>query len=342
MTARFTAHATSRRHFLTGAGALLLSPQLPAQISTTPDNFAERDDVRAFCAELAAAHGFDEAQLLARFAEARLLPKVIQLIRPPSSPAVKSWTRYRSRFVEPLRIRAGRDFLAEHAATFERAEQTFGVPREVVAAIIGVETIYGRHTGDFELLSALSTLGFTYPPRAELFRRELGELFLLAREQGRDVTDFRGSYAGALGYPQFLPSSWRRYAVDFDGDGRTDLMNSPVDAIGSVAAYLAAHGWERGEPVAQRIRITDEAAAPLVAAGVEPSIDTATLDTAGARPLRGGDLIAKPATLVDLVTPDAQTEYWLGFRNFYAITRYNRSYFYAMAVYQLSQELRQG
>lgn len=335
-------HSAPRRHFLTGAGALLLAPQLPAEISTTPDNFAERDDVRAFCAELAATHGFDEAQLLSRFAGARLLPRVIQLIRPPSSPAVKSWGRYRSRFVEPLRIRAGHEFLTAHAATFERAEQTFGVPREVVAAIIGVETLYGRQTGDFELLSALSTLGFTYPPRAELFRRELGELFLLAREQGREVTDFRGSYAGALGYPQFLPSSWRRYAVDFDSDGRTDLMGSVHDAIGSVAAYLAAHGWEPGEPVAQRIRISDEAAAPLVAAGVEPSINTAALDTAGARPLRGGDLIAKPATLVDLVTPDAQTEYWLGFRNFYAITRYNRSYFYAMAVHQLSQELRQG
>ncbi len=344
MTEMLASSSAARRHFMTAAGALLLAPALPlrAAPSTTPDNFAERDDVRAFCAELAATHGFDEVWLLDRFAGVRLLPKVIQLIRPPSSPAVKSWTRYRSRFIEPLRIRAGREFLAEHAASFERAEQDFGVPREVVAAIIGVETIYGRHTGDFELLSALSTLAFTWPPRAELFRRELGELFLLAREQSRDVAAFRGSYAGALGYPQFLPSSWRRYAVDFDGDGRADLIGSPVDAIGSVAAYLAAHGWEAGEPVAQRIRITDEAAAPLVAAGVEPSIDTATLDTAGARPLRGGELIAKPATLVDLVTPDAQTEYWLGFRNFYAITRYNRSYFYAMAVFQLSQELRQG
>ena len=344
MTEILTARSAARRHFMTAAGALLLAPALPlrAAPSTTPDNFAERDDVRAFCAELAAAHGFDEAWLLDSFAGERLLPKVIQLIRPPSSPAVKSWTRYRSRFIEPLRIRAGREFLAEHAASFERAEQDFGVPREVVAAIIGVETLYGRNTGDFELLSALSTLAFTWPPRAELFRRELGELFLLAREQSRDVAPFRGSYAGALGYPQFLPSSWRRYAVDFDGDGRADLIGSPVDAIGSVAAYLAAHGWEAGEPVAQRIRITDEAAAPLVAAGVAPSIATATLDTAGARPLRGGDLIAKPATLVDLVTPDAQTEYWLGFRNFYASTRYNRAYFYAMAVFQLSQELRQG
>lgn len=333
--------SASRRRFLGGAGALVLAPALPAQVDTSPDNFADRDDVRAFCAELASAHGFDEADLLRQFAGAKLLPKVIQLIRPPSSPAVKSWARYRSRFVEPLRIRAGREFMTEHAATFARAQQEFGVPQEIVAAIIGVETIYGRHTGDFELLSALSTLGFTYPPRADLFRRELGELFLLAREQGQTAASFRGSYAGALGYPQFLPSSWRRYAIDFDGDGHTDLIGSPTDAIGSVAAYLAAHGWEAGEPVAQRVLIGDDAAAPLLAAGVEPSIGGDALDAAGARPLYG-ERIAKPATLVDLVTPDAPTEYWLGFRNFYAITRYNRSYFYAMAVFQLGEALRQG
>jgi membrane-bound lytic murein transglycosylase B len=342
MTDTITPPSFSRRQAMIAAGAVLLSPALPARVRSTPDRFSERDDVRAFCADLAAAHGFDEGALLAQFAEVRLQPKVIQLIRPPSSPAVKSWARYRSRFVEPVRIRAGLDFLSTWASAFERAEAQYGVPREIVAAIIGVETLYGRHTGDFELLDALSTLAFTWPPRAELFRRELGELFMLARDLGRSAGDFRGSYAGALGYPQFLPSSWRRFAVDFDGDGRSNLIASPVDAIGSVAAYLNAHGWEAGQPVAQRILIDDSAAAPLVAAGVEPSIDAATAAAAGARPLREEALIAKPATLVDLVTPDAPTEYWLGFRNFYAITRYNRTYFYAMSVFQLGEALRAG
>jgi membrane-bound lytic murein transglycosylase B len=327
----------SRRQFMVAGAALLASARLPAQAASTA-SFAERDDVRAFCRELSAEHGFDEAALLRQFVPVRIQERVIRLISPPSSPGVRSWARYRSRFVEPVRIREGRAFLDDYRATFERAEQQYGVPREVIAAIVGVETIYGRHTGDFELLRALATLAFEYPARADLFRRELGELFLLARELDLEPSSFRGSYAGALGYPQFLPSSWRRYAVDFDGDGRVDLINSPDDAIGSVAAYLQQHGWEPGEPVVQRVLVDDAAAAPLVAAGTEPSLDSGTLIAAGVRS-PGRELIGKPATMVDLITPDAPTEYWLGFRNFYVITRYNKSYFYAMAVHQLSREL---
>ncbi len=328
----------SRRNFLLGCSAVLLSPRLHAQPDASGGSFADREDVKAFCSELAAEQGFDEAWLLGQFAPVQAVPRVIQLIRPPSSPTVRSWARYRSRFVEPLRIREGRAFLNEHAATVQRAEQFYGVPPAIVAAIIGVETIYGRHTGDFELRSALATLAFDYPPRAELFRRELGELFLLAREQGRDVAEYRGSYAGALGYPQFLPSSWRRYAVDFDGDGRTDLINSPVDAIGSVAAYLHQHGWEPGEPVVQRVLVDTGTVAPLIESGIEPVLTGEQLKAGGVRPI-GRELTPKPAALVDLVTPGAPTEYWLGFKNFYVITRYNKSSFYAMAVQQLGQAL---
>ncbi len=338
MTSRPAPHGTfPRRHFLLAGTALLASPYLHAQ-SIAPEPFARRKEVRAFCNELATAHGFDEAWLLSQFENVQPQARVIELIRPPTKPGVRSWSRYRSRFVEPLRIEKGGEFMLEHAAAFERAEQHYGVPRQVIAAIIGVETIYGRNTGNFPVIGALATLAFHYPPRAELFRSELGELFLLAREQNRDVAGFRGSYAGALGYPQFLPSSWRRYAVDFDDDGRIDLVNSPTDAIGSVAAYLRHHGWEPGEPVVQRVLIDDTTVAPLLESGIEPVLTTERLAAAGVRP-PGRELIAKPAALIDLVTPEAPTEYWLGFKNFYVITRYNKSSFYAMAVHQLSEAL---
>jgi membrane-bound lytic murein transglycosylase B len=337
MTSRFTSAPFSRRDFVLGSAALIASGRLPAQTA----GFAGRDDVRAFCAELAGAHGFDPAWLLTQFDPVQPQPKVIDLIRPAATPGVRSWRRYRSRFVEPVRIREGLAFMAEHAATLARAERQYGVPPQVVTAIIGVETIYGRHTGNFPVIGALATLAFDYPPRAELFRRELGELFLLARDQKRDVSSYRGSYAGALGYPQFLPSSWRRYAVDFDGDGRVDLIDSPTDAIGSVAAYLKEHGWEAGEPVVQRILVDSSSVAPLIESGIEPVIDTDRLLASGIRPL-GRELVAKPAAVIDLITPDAPTEYWLGFKNFYVITRYNKSSFYAMAVHQLSEALAAG
>ncbi|MFH1814625.1 MAG: lytic murein transglycosylase B [Pseudomonadota bacterium] len=340
MTSRFTTDAFSRRHFMLGSAALIAAGRLPAQTTGT-GGFAGRDDVRAFCAELADAHGFDAGWLLTQFEPVQPQPRVIELIRPPTKPGVRSWQRYRGRFVEPLRIREGRAFMDEYVTTLARAEQQYGVPPHVVTAIIGVETIYGRHTGNFPVIGALATLAFDYPPRAELFRRELGELFLLARDQNRDVASYRGSYAGALGYPQFLPSSWRRYAVDFDNDGRVDLIDSPIDAIGSVAAYLKEHGWEPGEPVVQRILVDSSTVAPLIESGIEPLLDTDRLLASGIRPL-GRELISKPAAVVDLITPDAPTEYWLGFRNFYVITRYNKSSFYAMAVHQLSEALARG
>lgn len=340
MTSRFRPDILSRRDFILGSAALIASGPLQAQAQATA-GFAGRDDVRYFCAELASAHGFDPGWLLSQFEPVQPQPKVIELIRPPTKPGARSWQRYRGRFVEPRRIREGRAFMDEHAATLARAQQQYGVPPNVVTAIIGVETIYGRHTGNFLVIGALATLAFDYPPRAELFRRELGELFLLAREQKRDVASYRGSYAGALGYPQFLPSSWRRYAVDFDNDGRVDLIDSPIDAIGSVAAYLKEHGWEPGEPVVQRILVNSGTVAPLIESGIEPVLDTDRLLASGIRPL-DRELIAKPAAVVDLITPDAPTEYWLGFRNFYVITRYNKSSFYAMAVHQLSEALARG
>lgn len=296
-------------------------------------------DGRAFVQDMATRHGFDPAEVERVLAGARYDGRVINLILPPTKPGVRSWQRYRSRFLDPARINGGLAFWEENASTLESASSRFGVPAEIIVAIIGVETVYGRQTGNFQTLSALATLAFDYPPRAELFRRELENLFLLAREQGREPASYTGSYAGALGYPQFLPSSLRNYALDFDGDGKVDFDGAPDDAIGSVANYLHVHGWIPDAPIAQRARFNGVVdPAPLVAAGIEPTLSPEQLSTAGVSTPDGP--AAADATLVDLETPGAPTEFWLGYRNFYVITRYNRSSFYAMSVFQLAEALR--
>lgn len=303
--------------------------------------FAQREEVRTFIADLHNRHGFDARELENVFSQAESLPRVIDLIRPPSQPGVRSWKRYRSRFIEPTRISAGIRFWQAHEQVLRAAEDKYGVPAEIIAAIIGVETIYGRNTGNFSTLSALTTLAFDYPPRAALFRGELEALLLLAREQGRNVLDYRGSYAGALGLPQFLPSSVRMFARDGDGDGFIDLLYSPQDAIASVANFLADHGWQRGGRIVEAARVihTDSARA-LVAMGIQPLLTAEQLKEAdiwSAAPPIQDELV----TLVDLETPDEATQYWLGFHNFYVITRYNRSSFYAMAVHDLAQALKE-
>ena len=320
--------------------AAMLAALTGAMAPPAHASFAERDDARAFVDEVASRHGFDPAELSAALARAQHEPAVIRLITPPARKGVRSWHKYRARFLDQVRIDGGISFWDEHAADLERAAAQYGVPPEIIVAIIGVETLYGRHTGNFETLSALATLAFDYPPRADLFRRELEALFLLAREQGRDPASYSGSFAGALGYPQFLPSSVRAYAVDFDGDGGIDFDAGPADAIGSVARYLHDHGWQAGAPVAEPARLDGGAdPAPLVAAGIEPALEPTTLTAAGVNTLDGAPAAAT-ATLVDLETPGAATEYWLGYRNFYVITRYNRSSFYAMAVFELAEALR--
>lgn len=203
-----------------------------------------------------------------------------------------------------------------------------------------METIYGRNTGNFQAVSALATLAFDYPRRAELFRGELESLLLMAREQHRDPLDYQGSYAGALGLPQFLPSSVRNYAVDFDGDGQIDLLGSPKDAIGSVARYMQMHGWEAGGPVAVRASLdSDTNLAPLLAKDITPAFDSATLASHGVRAMSSAEGAGK-AAFVELVTPGQDSEYWLGYQNFYVITRYNRSSFYAMSVFQLGEAVK--
>jgi membrane-bound lytic murein transglycosylase B len=322
------------------AACLGLQALLQASIAApgqTAETFAEDPAVLEFARDLARRHQFDADDLVRHFAQARANPAVLKLIKPPETPQQRSWERYRPRFLNERRIEGGVRFWETNQRTLARARTFYGVPEEVIVAIIGVETEYGRNTGKFRVLEALATLAFRYPPRAEFFRTELEQFLLLARENGMDPLSIRGSFAGALGIPQFMPGSQRRYAVDFDGDQRVDLSSSVEDAIGSVARFLEQHGWQPGEPVAVPARIAGEPDRALIEAGIRPTLKVAHLQE------QGISSEADPratVTLVDLVSPGAATEYWLGYENFYVITRYNRSSFYAMAVYQLAEALR--
>ncbi|MDS4015561.1 MAG: lytic murein transglycosylase B [Candidatus Accumulibacter sp.] len=316
-------------------GALLLPLTANAE---PPPPFSEQTEVRAFIAAMHEQHGFDVAHLTRQFAQIRPNAIVLRAIRPAAVPEKqRSWQRYRERFLNPRRIAGGQRFWREHAAVLARAAAIYGVPPEVIVAIIGVETEYGGNMGSFTVLEALASLAFHYPPRAEFFRSELEQFLLMARENGLSPLGVKGSYAGAIGIPQFMPSSQRRYAVDFDGDDRIDLRASTSDAIGSVARYLQQYGWQKDAPIAVPAQVPGDASA-LIAAGIKPTLSVRELAAQGVRATADAD---RPAALIDLVTPEAATEYWLGFDNFYVITRYNRSSFYAMAVFQLAEALRE-
>ncbi|MEZ5617827.1 MAG: lytic murein transglycosylase B [Rhodocyclaceae bacterium] len=311
-----------------------------ASAGASAGGFAQREDVRAFIEEMHEKHGFDRAHLARLFKKTQPQPKAIKAILPPKDPSVRSWQTYHARFVSPSRIENGLRFWELHGRTLEAARRTYGVPEEIIVAIIGIETIYGRNMGKFPTLATLATLAFDYPPRAELFRNELEALLLLARESHRDPLAYTGSYAGALGMPQFLPSSIRNWGLDFDGDGRVDLAASTADAIGSVANFLASHGWETDGPIAAPASVSGERFGELVDAGILPRYTPAEMSAYGVS--FAADAPQLPCALIDLVTPNEATEYWLGYRNFYVITRYNRSSFYAMAVHALSRELKAG
>jgi membrane-bound lytic murein transglycosylase B len=269
---------------------------------------------------------------------------VAQLIQPPPSGTAKNWAAYRARFVEPVRIRAGVAFWEENEHWLREAEARFGVPPEIVVGIVGVETLYGRHMGDFRVLDALATLALDFPAeaprdRSAFFRDELGSFLVLCRSRGLDPLAPTGSYAGASGMPQFMPSSVLRYAVDFDGDGRVDLQGSPADVIGSVANYLAEFGWQRGQPTHYLVGVPVEAAdrAVLLAPDILPSFSAAQFAEHGAALEAAGRVHEGPLALVELQNGSAAPSYVAGTGNFYAITRYNWSSYYALAVIELGQ-----
>lgn len=306
----------------------------------------EREALRRFSAEMAASDGFDEDALRQQLAKARIIPAVQRLMMPPPAGTAKDWAAYRARFIEPRRLQAGLAFWDSHAEALARAEQRFGVPAELVAGLIGVETFYGQITGNFRVIDALATLAFEFPAgrkdRSAFFRTELAEFLRLTRREGLDPFSLKGSYAGAMGWPQFMPGSWNRHAIDFDGNGQVDLINSPVDAIGSVANYLAQHGWQPGLPthytVAAPVDTTERAR--LLAPDILPSFTAVQFAEAGAELSEGGREHPGPLALVELQNGSAAPSYVAGTSNFYALTRYNWSSYYAMAVIELGRELR--
>jgi len=295
---------------------------------------ADLPGIPEFINEMVAKHQFKREELVQVFQEAEHRQDVIDAMNMPST--LKPWLEYRAAFVNSKRIDGGMKFWLKHADALDRAEKLYGVPQEIIIAVIGVETLYGRQAGNYRTLDALTTLTFDYPRRVEFFRSELEQYLLLAREQNFDMLSIRASYAGALGIPQFMPSSYRKNAVDFNGDGKIDLMTGAADAIGSVANYLRQYGWKPGEPVAVRAVVEDVK---------RPD------DVGAARSLVAwGELGVSPqgkfgegvyAYLLDFTLPDGK-EYWLGFNNFAVITTYNNSSYYAMTVYQLAVEIRKA
>jgi membrane-bound lytic murein transglycosylase B len=291
-----------------------------------------------FVREMVDRHGFDSLELEGLMASATYRQGIVDAMNRPYE--AKPWHSYRALFVTPERIDGGVAFRRDNAELLARAEATYGVDPWIIVAIVGVETNYGANVGRHAVIDALTTLGFAYPRRADFFRKELEAFLLLTREEQVDPLHAVGSYAGAMGKPQFIPSSYRAYAVDFDGDGRRDLWNSNADVIGSVANYFARHGWRPGEPVA--FPATPRGAIPAgLAVGekkpVAPDTTVGELRRAGIVSPEAPES-AVPATLIRF--DGAQDEYWIGLHNFYVITRYNHSNLYAMAVYQLSEEIR--
>jgi membrane-bound lytic murein transglycosylase B len=293
-------------------------------------------DERAFVDEMVRKHGYDRAALTGLLEDAQFQEGIIALISKPAES--KPWYEYRAIMLTPERIEQGVEFWQRNLDTLRRAEADYGVPPEIVTAILGVETRYGRNTGRHRVLDALVTLAFGYPKRAPFFRKELEQFLLMVREEGLDARSLNGSYAGAMGRSQFMPSSFRAYAVDFDGDGRRDLWGSDADAIGSIANYFVRNGWRPGERVVLPASGVDERHRRFLDAGLKPTLTLGELAAAGIRVTADGLPPDTPSSLFDLDEEDGPA-YWAGLQNFYAITRYNRSELYAMAVYQLSREI---
>lgn len=308
--------------------------------------YGRREDVMRFADEVAQRQQLDPAWTRAQLEQSRYVPSVARLVMPPPAGTAKNWAAYRARFVEPVRLRAGIAFWQANERWLAEAQARYGVPPEIVVGIVGVETLYGRQMGGFRVIDALATLSFDFPSgrrdRSAFFRDELEQFLRLAHERGEDPLAVRGSFAGAMGLPQFMPSSIRRHAVDFDGDGRIDLRGSSADAIGSVAAYLANHGWQPGlpthVPVAVPVDARDRAA--LLAPDILPSFTAQEFAERGALLGDEGARLPGKLALVELQNGEAAPSYVAGTANFYAITRYNWSSYYAMAVIELGDAVK--
>ena len=314
---------------LLSAGALALSPAT-AEIS---NNAA----LSGFIAQMVKQHHFNEKELITLFQSVNIQQPILDAMAKPAEG--KPWYKYRDIFMTEARIAGGVQFWQENEATLKAVEQQYGVPAEIVIAIIGVETKYGAFTGKYRVIDALATLGFAYPSRSSFFLKELENFLLLSREEHIDPLQPLGSYAGAMGLSQFMPSSYRAYAKDFNQDKKRDIWHNPSDAIASVANYFVANHWQRGGAIAFQVSAKGNGYQPALTKGVKPDISIAQLRKLG---------VDTPVQLTDneqvklLSYPfEDHEELWLGLHNFYVITRYNHSPLYAMAVYQLSQAIRE-
>ena len=312
--------------FLCGSFSTLA--QAPAKVKL-------KVEVEKFIAQMVQQHKFEEPVLRQIFAQLKINDSVVKAINAPATS--KPWYEFKTIFVTPTRTSAGVAFWNENAELLKRARDVYGVPEEIIVSIIGVESIYGKRTGSFRVIDALYTLAFEMPERAAYFRAELEQFLLLTRENGLDPSAVKGSFAGAIGMPQFMPTSYRRFAVDFDSDGRINLWENVPDIIGSVANYLHHFGWVAGQPIVVPARISGTEYRDIVDKGFKPHLTLAQMQPKGIEPTESvpSEL---PAGLFTLEIEQGQ-EYWLAINNFYVITRYNRSKNYAMAVYQLASAI---
>lgn len=300
-------------------------------------DYSDNPKAAAFVEQMVKRHGMDAAQLNAALAQAEKKDSVIKAIERPAES--KSWAEYQDIFLTSKRVAGGAEFWDEHADTLARAEQQFGVPAQIIVAILGVETYYGTRMGSYRVIDTLVTQGFEFPPeswRARFGVEQLEHMFLLARDQGFDPLELQGSYAGAMGYGQFIPSSYRAYAVDFDGDGVADIWQNPVDAIGSVANYLRENGWRASGDITVRAKADTKRDTDVVNRALKADSTTTDLEQKGYH----ASIAVEPqaAGVVELEGKQG-AEFWLGLHNYFVITTYNRSRLYAMAVYQLSEQI---
>ena len=317
---------------LTASFSLAFGLSLPAY---SEEGF-KPSDIDGFINELVRDEGFSRSELEKMFKKVEFKPRIVELISKPAERRL-TWWEYRNLFINDLRVQQGVDFWKQHKKVLDQASKEYGVPQSVIIGILGIETGFGRNSGGFRVVDALSTLGFGYPRRATFFRKELKEFLVLAREQGFDPLQLTGSYAGAMGIPQFMPSSYRAYAIDFDKNGQADIWGSPADAIGSIASYLNRHGWVEGKPIASKATVQGKKYSDLLSKNPRP---TRSVNEARNLGWRNQQVLPDSVRVRGLKLEGKNgTEHWLTMTNFYVITRYNKSDLYAMAVWQLGHQV---
>jgi len=317
-----------------------LSLWLAGCVTTTNySNYSQRPDVHEFINKMSEKHDFDREELCELFSNVKYEPQIFKTLEKPHEGKATPWYTYQAIFITPKRAKEGAEFWKANEKTLAKVEKEYGVPAEIIVAIIGVETRYGQNKGSYRVIDALTNLAFDYPRRAEYFRGELEEYLLLSREQNLNPLEPVGSYAGAIGEPQFMPSSYRLYGIDFSGEHHADLCNNNADVIASVANYFKKHGWKTGEPIVIRAHVTGSEYSHFITKRLKPIWSIEELSKHGVTAQKG--VSPKTPVVFMLFEGKCGPEYWLGCKNFYAITRYNSSRYYAMAVYQLSQKIAQ-